>query len=78
MGIGYLAPGGYETYLHCIQGRLHQHYDYDEGSFILWGKGQPLCEDFGYYGRATAADHSRLSPGCRRTACRRCCFTWPA
>jgi hypothetical protein len=54
-------PGEHETYLHYIQGRLHQHYDYDEGSFILWGKGQPLCEDFGYYGRAPAADHSRVA-----------------
>lgn len=56
-------PGDRETYLHYIQGRLHQHYDYDEGSFILWGKGQPLCEDFGYYGRAPAADHSRVDDG---------------
>ena len=56
-------PGDYETYLHYIQGRLHQHYDYDEGSFILWGKGQPLCEDFGYYGRAPAADHNRVDDG---------------
>jgi hypothetical protein len=56
-------PGERETYLHYIQGRLHQHYDYDEGSFILWGQGQPLCEDFGYYGRAPAADHSRVDDG---------------
>jgi len=56
-------PSDCETYLHYIQGRLHQHYDYDEGSFILWGKGQPLCEDFGYYGRAPAADHSRVDDG---------------
>jgi hypothetical protein len=56
-------PGDRETYLHYIQGRMHQHYDYDEGSLILWGKGQPLCEDFGYYGRAPAADHSRVDDG---------------
>jgi hypothetical protein len=56
-------PSDRETYLHYIQGRMHQHYDYDEGSFILWGKGQPLCEDFGYYGRAPAADHSRVDDG---------------
>ncbi|MCH5372975.1 MAG: heparinase II/III-family protein, partial [Planctomycetes bacterium] len=56
-------PGERETYLHYIQGRMHQHYDYDEGSFILWGKGRPLCEDFGYYGRAPAADHSRVDDG---------------
>jgi len=56
-------PGDRETYMHYIQGKMHQHYDYDEGSFILWGKGQPLCEDFGYYGRAAAADHSRVDDG---------------
>jgi hypothetical protein len=56
-------PGDRETYLHYIQGSMHQHYDYDEGSFILWGQGQPLCEDFGYYGRAPAADHSRVDDG---------------
>jgi len=56
-------PSDRETYLHYIQGRMHQHYDFDEGSFILWGKGQPLCEDFGYYGRAPAADHSRVDDG---------------
>ena len=56
-------PSDCETYLHYIQGSLHQHYDYDEGSFILWGKGQPLCEDFGYYTRAPAADHSRVDDG---------------
>jgi hypothetical protein len=56
-------PGPHETYLHYIQGRMHQHYDYDEGSFILWGKGRPLCEEFGYYGRAPAADHSRIDDG---------------
>ena len=56
-------PGGQETYLHYIQGKMHQHYDFDEGSFILWGKGRPLCEDFGYYGRAPAADHSRIDDG---------------
>jgi hypothetical protein len=56
-------PGEHETYLHYIQGPMHQHYDFDEGSFILWGKGQPLCEDFAYYGRAPAADHSRIDDG---------------
>jgi len=56
-------PSDRETYLHYIQGPMHEHYDYDEGSFILWGKGSPLCEDFGYYGRAPAADHSRVDDG---------------
>jgi len=56
-------PSNRETYLYYIQGRMHQHYDFDEGSFVLWGKGRPLCEDFGYYGRAPAADHSRIDDG---------------
>ncbi|HUT01521.1 MAG TPA: hypothetical protein VM031_03640, partial [Phycisphaerae bacterium] len=56
-------PSDRETYLHYIQGPMHQHYDYDEGSFILWGKGRPLCEDFGYHGRAPAADPSRVGDG---------------
>ena len=56
-------PSDCETYLYVIAGKLHDHYDYDEGSFILWGKGKPLCEDFGYYGRAPAADHNRVDRG---------------
>lgn len=56
-------PSDRETYLHYIQGAMHQHYDFDEGSFVFWGKGSPLCEDFGYYGRAPAADHSRIDDG---------------
>lgn len=56
-------PSEQETYMYYIQGKMHQHYDFDEGSFVLWGKGQPLCEDFGYYGRAPAADHSRIDDG---------------
>jgi hypothetical protein len=56
-------PSDHETYMHYIQGPMHQHYDYDEGSFILWGQGRPLCEDFAYYGRAPAADHSRVDDG---------------
>ena len=56
-------PGDRETYLHYIQGPMHQHYDFDEGSIVFWGKGRPLCEDFGYYGRAPASDHSRIDDG---------------
>ncbi len=56
-------PSACETYLYLIAGKLHDHYDYDEGSFILWGKGKPLCEDFGYYSRAPAADHNRVDRG---------------
>jgi hypothetical protein len=56
-------PGSAETYMHYIQGHLHRHYDWDEGSFILWGQGQPLIEEFGYYGRAPAEEHSRVDDG---------------
>lgn len=49
-----------ETYVHYIAGGLHEHYDYDEGSFIFWGRGKPLCDDFGYYAAAPAFDHSRV------------------
>ncbi len=56
-------PGSAETYMHYIQGPLHQHYDWDEGSFILWGQGQPLIEEFGYYDRAPAEEHSRVDDG---------------
>jgi len=56
-------PSSAETYMHYIQGPLHRHYDWDEGSFILWGRGQPLIEEFGYYGRAPAEEHSRVDDG---------------
>ncbi len=56
-------PSSAETYMHYIQGPLHQHYDYDEGSFIIWGRGAPLVEEFGYYDRAPAAEHSRVDDG---------------
>lgn len=48
-----------EMYVHYIEGNLHEHYDADSGSFIFWGKGKPLCEDFGYYGAAPMYDHNR-------------------
>ncbi len=53
-------PGPRETQLYLIQGSLHEHYDYDQGSFQLWGKGRPLCLDFGYNGAAPAWQHSRI------------------
>ncbi len=56
-------PSSVETYMHYIQGPLHRHYDWDEGSFILWGQGQPLVEEFGYYARAPAEEHSRVDDG---------------
>lgn len=37
-----------ENYLYLIQGNMHEHYDKDNGSILVWGKGRPLCEDWGY------------------------------
>lgn len=56
-------PGERETYLYYIGGPLHQHYDDDQGSVTLWGKGRPLCLDWGYSGRAPAWQHNRLDIG---------------
>ncbi len=53
-------PGERETWLHLIQGHLHDHYDDDKGSFELWGKGRPLCCDFGYHGMDPAEHHNRV------------------
>jgi hypothetical protein len=51
-------PSDRETYLYMIMGNNHDHYDMDSGSITFWGKGRILCDDFGYYGRAPAEDHS--------------------
>ena len=51
-------PGPAETQLYLIAGRHHDHYDYDSGSVTIWGKGRIVADDFGYYGRAPAEDHS--------------------
>ena len=56
-------PGDRETQLYLIQGSLHEHYDHDIGSFELWGKGRPLCLDFGYNGSAPAGQHNRVDIG---------------
>ena len=53
-------PSGRETQLYLIQGHLHAHYDDDQGSFELWGKGRPLCCDFGYHGMDPAEHHNRV------------------
>ena len=52
---------GRETYLHLIAGENHEHYDYDSGSVILWGKGSVLADDWGYIGRHAEKYHSVLS-----------------
>ena len=59
-------PGERETYLYLLQGRFYEHYDYDRGSFELWGKGRPLCLDWGYsfkVGRMPAWQHNRVDAG---------------
>jgi len=50
-----------ETYLHLIAGTNHEHYDYDSGSIILWGKGRVLADDWGYIGRHAPKYHSMLT-----------------
>ena len=59
-------PGDRETYLYLLQGGFAEHYDYDRGSFELWGKGRPLCLDWGYsfkVGRMPAWQHNRVDVG---------------
>ena len=50
-----------ESYLHLIAGSQHDHYDFDSGSIVLWGKGRLLADDFGYIGRHPAKWHSMLT-----------------
>ncbi|MDP6522606.1 MAG: hypothetical protein QGI24_02550 [Kiritimatiellia bacterium] len=50
-----------ETYLHLIAGTNHEHYDYDSGSIVIWGKGRVIADDWGYIGRHPAKWHSMLS-----------------
>jgi len=49
-----------ETYLHMIAGKNHEHYDYDSGSIVLWGKGSVLVDDWGYIGRHAPEYHSMI------------------
>ncbi len=51
---------GNETMLYMIAGEHYQHYDYDSGSITLWGKGEPIADEFGYNGRAPVSDHSMV------------------
>ena len=50
-----------ETYLHLIAGSNHEHYDYDSGSVVIWGKGSLLADDWGYIGRHAAEFHNLLT-----------------
>ncbi len=54
-----------ENYLYLIQGNMHEHYDKDNGSIIVWGKGRPLCEDWGYNcgPGGPIQEHSRMDIG---------------
>ena len=56
-------PSARETYLYMLQGGFAEHYDYDRGSFEFWGKGQPLCLDWGYDSREPAWLHNRVDVG---------------
>lgn len=57
-------PGARETYMVYHQGDVSTaHYDHDQGSFELWGKGRPLCLDWGYHGYAPAWQHNRVDSG---------------
>ncbi len=50
-----------ETYLHLIAGTNHDHYDYDSGSILIYGKGRVLADDWGYIGRHPDKWHSMLT-----------------
>jgi len=56
-------PHDRESYLYLIQGPMHSHYDRDQGSFMMWGKGRPLCLDWGYNGCMPASLHNRMDLG---------------
>lgn len=54
-------PSARETYLHLVQGSQHEHYDFDSGSLVLYGKGRILADEFGYNGRSPADQHSMVT-----------------
>jgi hypothetical protein len=56
-------PGDRETYMIYHQGEFHSHYDNDQGSFEFWGKGRPLCRDWGYFGCMPAWQHNKVETG---------------
>jgi len=49
-----------ENMLYLIAGGGHSHYDQDSGSITLWGKGEIIADDFGYYGYAPGEDQSMI------------------
>lgn len=48
----------HETYMVYHRGPFNGHYDRDQGSFEMWGKGQPLMLDWGYNGSMPAWLHN--------------------
>jgi hypothetical protein len=53
-----------ETYMVYHQGNVSTaHYDYDQGSFEMWGKGRPLSLDWGYHGQAPSWQHNMMEIG---------------
>ncbi len=42
------VPGKKETKMFFREGQTYSHWDMDQGSFVLWAKGAPLCMDHGY------------------------------
>ena len=58
-------PSDRETTVYVLHGEFNQHYDTDRGSFSLWGKGQPLCLDWGYAQPYSAEMHNMLTTGSR-------------
>ena len=59
-------PSNRETYMYLLQGWFAEHYNYDRGSFELWGKGRPLSLSWGYIlttGRVDAAHCNRVDVG---------------
>lgn len=42
------VPGDRETKVFFREGQTYSHWDMDQGSFVLWAKGAPLCMDHGY------------------------------
>lgn len=56
-------PSKRETYFLLRQGPCLHHYHRDQGAFILWGKGRPLCLDWGRPGDIPRHQHSGIDRG---------------
>lgn len=52
-------PSPQETMLYMIAGNHRDHMDDDSGSFILYGKGRIVADDFGYY-NPSITDHNMI------------------